>query len=48
MLPRANNLLVFKSNTIYKFSLKLSFSSIGLDKSKLKKQISLVQFSSII
>ena len=28
-----------QDNTIYKFSIKLSFSSIGQDESKLQKQI---------
>ena len=32
--------LIRQDNTIYKFSIKLSFSSTGQDKSKLQKQIS--------
>ena len=31
--------LIRQDNTIYTFSIKLSFSSIGQDKSKLQKQI---------
>ena len=36
---KKKNLLIKPDNTIYKFSIKLSFSSIGQDKSKLQKQI---------
>ena len=32
--------LMRQDNTVYKFSIKLSFSSIGQDRSKLQKQIS--------
>ena len=32
--------LIRQNNTIYKFSIKIYFSSIGQDKSKLQKQIS--------
>ena len=32
--------LIRQDNTIYKFSIQLSFSSIGQDKSKLQKQMS--------
>ena len=34
--------LIRQDNTIYKFSIKLSLSSIGQDKSKLQKQISML------